>query len=297
MTITSDADVMTFNQLRHGRFNSALLRKLLSVYFKEGENYRIRFGPMKGLRLRYDRTVNYHAILGLWDAEEYSFLARVLKHGDFLHERMVVADVGANLGLFSIWLSRLLNGSAHQIFAFEPAPDTYYKLATNVALNCAHTIETVAMACSDREGSTEFFIGHHHHVSSLLKDWAHAEAPAGAGSMRVATTTLDAFFAARDCGSPDFIKMDIEGGGVFALKGCAAVIAAKRPLLWVESHTPDEDRAISRVITAHDYAAYRFTNRRMVTRPTETHPEAEGVWGTLLLYPREQRLRVERAFR
>lgn len=60
---------------------------------------------------------------------------------------------------------------------------------------------------------------------------------------------------------------------------------------------PDEDRAISRVITAHDYAAYRFTNRRMVTRPTETHPDAEGVWGTLLLYPREQRLRVERAFR
>ncbi|MGH9172983.1 MAG: hypothetical protein ACRD1H_01430, partial [Vicinamibacterales bacterium] len=63
----------------------------------------------------------------------------------------------------------------------------------------------------------------------------------------------------------------------------------------IESHTPDEDRAISRLITAHDYCAYRFTNRRIVTHPSETHPDPEGVWGTLLLYPREQRGRVESA--
>jgi FkbM family methyltransferase len=285
--------VITLHQLRHGRFNSALLRKLLSFYFKEGESYRIHFGPMKGLRLRYDRSVNYHAILGLWDAEEYSFLARVLRDGGFLHERMVVADVGANLGLFSIWFSRLLEGTAHEVIAFEPAPDTFDKLEANVALNGARAIQTVAMACSDREGTTEFFIGHHHHVSSLLKDWAHAEVHAGADSLRVPTTTLDAFFASRDCGHPDFIKMDIEGGGVFALKGCHATLTTKRPLLWVESHTPSEDRAISHVLTTYGYCAYRFNNRSQVTHPTETHPDPNGVWGTLLIYPREQRERIE----
>lgn len=288
--------MISLRQLRHGRFNSALLRRLLSLYFKEGEDYRIHFGPMKGLRLRYDRTVNYHAVLGLWDAEEYAFLARVLRDGKFLQDRMVVADVGANLGLFSIWLSRLLDGTASQIVAFEPAPETLKKLETNLALNRAHTVEAVPLACSDREGLTEFFIGHHHHVSSLLKDWAHAEAKTGANTVRVPTTTLDTFFGSRDGGYPDFIKMDIEGGGVFALKGCDAAISTKRPLLWVESHTPEEDHAISCLITAHDYSAYRFTDRRIVTRPTETHPDPEGVWGTLLLYPRDLRLRVEHAF-
>lgn len=287
----------TLHELRYGRFNSSLFRKLLSLYFREGETYRIHFGPMRGLRLYYDRTVNYHAILGLWDAEEYAFLTRVLTNGKFLQERMVVADVGANLGIFSMWFSRLLRGIEHQVFAFEPAPESLKKLQTNVQLNGATSIQTVPIACSDREGSTEFFIGHHHHVSSLLKEWAHAEIKAEAGSVTVPTSTLDRFFQSQDRKYPDFIKMDIEGGGVFALKGCDGILSTKRPLMWIESHTPDEDRAISQVIMKHDYCAYRFTNRQHVTRPTQTHPDPDGVWGTLLLYPREVRARVEREVR
>jgi FkbM family methyltransferase len=313
---------LSFNQLRYGRFNSRLLRKCLSCYFREGVAYRVRFGPIRGMKLYYDRSVNFHAILGLWDAEEYAFLQRVLTIGGFLRDRVVVADVGANLGMFSLWSTRLLHGRDHRVFAFEPAPDTLRMLHENVAINRIATIDVVPAACADREGTTEFFIGFHHHVSSLLEDWAHAEAPVKgtvpftgrfrtmsattackgdsplyrpeATSVMVPTTTLDAFFAARQ-ESPDLIKMDIEGGGIFALKGCAGILAAKRPLLWIESHTPAEDRAISEALAAHDYCAYRFTDRRPVVHPDSTHPDPDGVWGTLLLYPREQYRRVAEA--
>lgn len=282
---------MTFNDLRHGRFNSAIARRLLSLYFREGRVYRVHLGPLKGVRLYYDRTVNFHAILGLWDAAEYAFLDQVLSRGGFLQPGLVVADVGANLGIFSLWVSRLLDGLAHQVFAFEPAPDTFEKLRTNLSLNDAASVATIPMACSATSGSVELFIGHHHHVSSLLKEWAHAEQADG-HAVTVQATSLDRFFESDGREYPHFIKMDIEGGGVFALRGCGTTFATRRPLLWIESHTPEEDRAISDVLVTFDYEAYRFTNRRPVTRPAETHPAPDGVWGTLLLYPREMERRV-----
>jgi FkbM family methyltransferase len=263
------------------------------MYFREGASYRIHFGPMKGLKLYYDRSVNYHAIVGLWDAEEYEFLGGLLDRGEYLPPGAIVADVGANLGLFSLWMSRRLQRLSGRVFAFEPAPATLRKLEANVRLNEASLVEIVPIACSDRSGTIPFFVGHHHHVSSLYRDWAHAAAGVDATTVEVPTLTLDEFYRSRDVAYPEFIKMDIEGGAVLALKGCREAIAVKRPLMWIESHRPDEDRAISDVLVEQDYCAYRFTNRRLVTKPRDTHPDPDGVWGTLLLYPHEQRRRVE----
>ena len=83
--------------------------------------------------------------------------------------------------------------------------------------------------------------------------------------------------------------MDIEGGGVFALRGCDRVVAKTRPLFLIESHTPDEDGAIRDLIRRHDYAAYRVDNNQWVTAPDEVHPHPQGVWGTMLLCPSELR--------
>ena len=284
---------ISLNRLRYGRFNSPLLRKCLSYYFREGVAYRVQFGPIRGMKLHYDRSVNFHAILGLWEAEEYAFLQRVLTAGEFLQERTVVADVGANLGIFSLWSTRLLEGREHRVFAFEPAPHTLTRLRENIAINGVGTIDVVPSACADREGTAEFFVGFHHHASSLLKEWAHSEPSPTATSVTVPTTTLDAFFAEQQ--APHLIKMDIEGGGIFALKGCAHILSTTRPLVWVESHTPAEDRAISDTLAAHDYCAYRFTDHRAVMHPDTTHPDPDGVWGTLLLYPREQHRRIAEA--
>jgi hypothetical protein len=115
----------------------------------------------------------------------------------------------------------------------------------------------------------------------LNAEWAGAESTA----LSVPMTSLDVFFAGRR--GPDFIKIDIEGGGVFALPGCRRVLSEKRPFVLIESHTPAEDRAISKVLIDLDYRGFRLTNREWVRNPHLTHPDREGVWGTLLLVPRE----------
>lgn len=82
--------------------------------------------------------------------------------------------------------------------------------------------------------------------------------------------------------------MDIEGGGVFALKGCNQVCERARPMFLIESHTPDEDSAIRAIVAQHDYKAFRTDTQRWITRPDQVHPHPEGIWGTVFLCPTEK---------
>ncbi len=90
-------------------------------------------------------------------------------------------------------------------------------------------------------------------------------------------TTLDTFFAP-DTGrpTPHFIKMDIEGGGTFALPGCGRILAENRPFVLIESHTPDEDRAISNVLCGFNYRGYRLDDRRWVRSQPRSTPTERG---------------------
>ncbi len=273
--------------LKYAKFNSPIARRVLSLLYRENNDYRIPLGPLRGLRLHYDRTVNYHAILGLWDIEAYRFLERVLKDVNWMGPDRVIADLGANIGLFSLFASRRLAGKWGHVFAFEPAPYAASVLRKNLLLNSVGNVEIVEAACADKQGEIDFYLGHHHHTSSLLADWA-ANGGGPAPKIRVPAVTLDDFFFGETKRpAPDFIKMDIEGGGVLALGKMIQCVERKRPLLWIESHSPSEDRAISDLMLRTEYLAYRLQTRTGVTQPGATHPDPEGVWGTLLLYPSE----------
>jgi len=270
--------------LRYAKFNSSLARRVLSLLYRENADYRVPFGPLRGYRLHYDRAINFHSVLGLWDLEAYRFLKAVLEDAGWIGPDRIVADVGANIGIFTLWASRRLAGKRGKVFAFEPAPYALKVLKKNLALNSIERVEIIEAACADRSGEIDFFLGHHHHTSSLLADWA-ANGGDPAPRIRVPSATLDEFFSGRE--APDFIKMDIEGGGVLALTKVGACLERKRPLLWIESHSPKEDRAISGLMNQADYRAYRLQTRTAVRHPDSTHPDPDGVWGTLLLYPSE----------
>ncbi len=244
--------------------------------------------------MRYDRPINFHAILGLWELSNFEILSKVFVNGGFLKGEMVVCDVGANLGIYSLWFSKLLRGRGI-IYAFEPSPEIAGRLRENISLNDAGNVEMVELACSDKSGTTEFFLGGHHHISSLHADWAAAGVSVSPRKVIVRSSTLDDFsFGGTSRKGPDFIKMDIEGGGTLALKGCSRCVQEKRPIFLMESHTPDKDRAICDLIGEHDYQAYRVEDHSWVKNLTKTFPDKQGVWGVLLLCPSEARGKLSR---
>ncbi len=280
-------------RLQNFEVNSSVARQVLSVYYKEGKRYRLWAGPLLGMTLEYDANVNYHVILGLWEAKSYRFLRRFFRDAKVLRRGMVVADLGANLGYFSLWMHRLLEPLDGKVVAFEPSPSILPMLRRNLRENAARTVKLAEIACSDADGEVEFFVGDHHHISSLVENWASQGRSHISADRRVVvpSTTLDSYFfegPGKAVGSPDLIKIDIEGGGVFALKGMDRCLTSKRPLIWMESHTPHEDRAISDLLLKHDYQAYRLQTKSLVSERGKVHPHPAGVWGTLLLFPREK---------
>lgn len=260
------------------------LRLALGSIYKENEIYTVPFGPWRGMKMRYFPALQYHMILGLYDTSIIGTLAKVLRATGRTGENVVYCDLGANVGMYSLWFSRL--NPTGKIFSFEPLPQTLARLKDHVAINQIRNVEVVPKACSHEVGKISFFVGDGaHEVSSLLSEWA--DNGGKSEEISVETTTLDAFF--KDQEGPDFIKMDIEGGGIYALKGCRQTIEKKRPLWLVESHTPEEDRAISEMIYEFDYAAYRLSNREWVKEPKSFYPNQNGVWGNLILVPQEEK--------
>jgi len=174
------------------------------------------------------------------------------------------------------------------VYAFEPSLEVLTFLSNNLKVNNIRNADIVREACGDHVGTADFFIAEHHHASSLHAEWA-GSSEGKAQKVTVGMTTLDAFFAPETGRrSPNFIKMDIEGGGTYALPGCDRIFRETRPFLLIESHTPAEDRAISRVLNDFHYRGYRLNDRNWVQRPHATHPDKEGVWGTMLLTPEER---------
>lgn len=274
-------------RIRNVQFNSSVARAMLRRCYAEGKVYTIPFGPLRGFKLRYHQQINFHALLGLWEPENFRFLAKLLVSGGLLRQNSVVCDVGANIGMFSLWLSRQCSPTG-KVYAFEAAPDTFEMLQDTISLNGSANVELVRAACTDKSGAVEFFIGFHHHVSSLNADWATGEQSVAAQRVLVDGIALDEFFyGATPRPAPAFIKMDIEGGGVYALKGCEHCVQKARPLFLVESHNPAEDRAISVLITRHEYKAFRLDDHKWVVVPGAVHPNTDGVWGTLFLCPAE----------
>lgn len=284
-----------WRRLRYAEGHSSLARRLLHGWYREGRAYRMPFGPLRGLRLRYDATINLHAMLGLWELRNFEVLQRLFVAPRLVAPPRVVCDVGANIGVYTLWFSRLL-GPEGTVYAVEPLPPIAARLREHLALNQVTNVQVVEQACAETVGSVRLFVGRHHQQTSLHADWARDGGPE-TPSLMVASTTLNALFAGRRREEgPGFIKMDIEGGGVFALRGADDCLAAFRPWLLIESHMPAEDRAISTTALRHRYHVYRLNDHHWARAVGEIFPHPDGVWGTVLLCPEEHRARAATVF-
>lgn len=134
-------------------------------------------------------------------------------------------DAGANIGYFSILLSKLV-GPTGRVYSFEPSPDNLESLATNLRLSEAANVTVQAAALSDHIGKAGFATNRRGNLGGSMLD--------DEGPEIVTLTTLDAFMEGHPGEKVDFIKIDIEGSEVACLRGAEGTLKRDRPSILVE---------------------------------------------------------------
>jgi len=172
----------------------------------------------------------------------------------------VIIDIGANIGWYSMLLQRLAPVGV-SIFSFEPDPLNFELLCKNIELNDATQVSPVQKALAADEGIMKLY----QHDSNNFGRHSLIQLQDGQ-TVDVQTTTLDHFWESHDLGNriPRFIKIDIEGYELFALRGADRVLQRCPELLCefspIYMRTGGIDPAdLVALLTGHGFSPHLIT--------------------------------------
>jgi FkbM family methyltransferase len=142
----------------------------------------------------------------------------------------VVLDIGAFVGWHTIRAARIV-GPLGRVISLEPDPINRKQLEGNIALNGVVNCTISPLAAWSKTGEE---LGWYTEKSP---DCCRVD---GAGhSATVKTTTVDDLVVGLRLDRLNWIKMDIEGGEIEALKGAETTLRRYRPSLFVEVHNTE----------------------------------------------------------
>lgn len=166
-----------------------------------------------------DVTMAPSLTAGDYERAEFKALEAHLRPG------MVVVDVGANVGLHTVFFARRV-APGGRVFALEPEPSNYEYLVRNVQRNGVSCVETAMLAAGSREGALTL------HLTAGAAG-GHSAAPVGSASIEVRVVRLDSFLEPR-VSRVDLVKIDVEGFETQVLAGMADILERDRPILLIE---------------------------------------------------------------
>jgi len=147
----------------------------------------------------------------IYEKNETNFVKDSVNKGD------IVIDIGANIGYYTLMFAKLV-GDTGKIYAFEPDPKNFSILEKNIQVNGYNNIILEKKAVSNKLGKSTFYVSENSAGSSMHKPNNYA-----VNEIYVDLITLDNYFEVNSI-TPDFIKIDIEGYELNALKGMESIL-------------------------------------------------------------------------
>jgi FkbM family methyltransferase len=166
----------------------------------------------------------------------------------------VLVDVGANVGLYTIWAARTRGAT---VYAFEPESQNYALLNRNIHYNALGSqVQAFCIALSDRSGLGElhlsrFAAGGSCHSLDERVDPCHRPA-APEFTQGCVAATLDGLLAEGRIAPPQHIKVDVDGFEPKVLRGARSVLRGEsvRSLLVEVNQSLPDHREMVRELTA-----------------------------------------------
>ena len=155
---------------------------------------------------------------------------------------LIVMDVGANIGLFTLYAYPY----SKKIYAIEPASDHFETLTKFIEFNKLERVTTIKKAISNQNGQADFYHAYNttmHCLNPFVKKFNDEFATAynrehkETEIEKVETITLDSLFKEQNIEYVDFLKLDVEGEEAKILGHSSfELVVPKIKMMLVESH-------------------------------------------------------------
>ena len=245
---------LSFKFLTRHFVNRLTSGRLLDIYRMLG--WRVT-DPYLGVQILYDpsndigRTLFY---TGEVEKKEMELCS------EYISESSVILDIGANLGLYSIYFSRLAKNG--WILAFEPSIETFYFLVKNVA-NIPNVLP-INIAANNEGKIANFFQASDNAYSSLV----NTQRKEILKVIKVPCMKVDDVVFGLGLKRVDFVKIDVEGLELNVLKGLEEVITKFKPVIYCEIYkginsNPQPDETVQSLLE-RGYRAHVMHNGMLV---------------------------------
>jgi FkbM family methyltransferase len=209
--------------------------------------------------------VCYAAFKAYADRAERQLLKNILSNGS------VVVDAGANIGIYSEFLSHCV-GPIGMVHSFEPSPENFRRLQD--ATRNLSNVRVCQSAVGERSGRSKLYLSRNLNVDHRT----YATEEDSRCTVPIDVIALDDYFKPGQ--RVDLIKMDIQGYELHALRGASRVLAdnpnAKLLLeLWPYGLRQAGTSWLELIaaLEAENMSAHQVTTRGLIKFPSESVTE------------------------
>jgi FkbM family methyltransferase len=161
--------------------------------------------------------------LGLMGTDEIELLQR------FVQTDSRIADVGANQGIYTLFLAR--QASLGHVYAFEPDPTLFASLEANVRRNHVENVTLFNAAAASEPNRLTLQPGRLNRGDNRII----SDVSAGAGTIEVEAIALDQVIPASDL---DLLKIDVQGFELNVLRGATQLLQQNHAVVIVLEFWP-----------------------------------------------------------
>jgi FkbM family methyltransferase len=253
--------------LRYAKFRYTLIRVFLRL--KYGKQKRNEYFKEKGIFMRdflpeRAYSVNgFKAIIRKGSNDFQMFcLPREEEIADYIkiNDDETFVDVGANVGAYSLKIASEYKNKAIKVVAIEAHPENYKTLCKNIEINNFMNVHAINKAVSDHKGVVTIY--ERRYLSRIQPEWYTINETLGGKqldrrySLEVESDTLDGIL---DNYKVDFMKIDIEGAEVKALKGATSTLTQLRKII-IEIHENNFDK-VKDILEYHNFETETIINK------------------------------------
>jgi FkbM family methyltransferase len=222
------------------------------------------------------RMLGFRTYLYVFALVKIRTLKSDAKEKDFFHFLSLlkdgngdVLDIGANIGIMTVHLSKKLPNST--VHAIEPIPDNISVLKRIIGHFGLTKIKVYETAVGEEEGRVSMILPHQgktrmqglsHVKHESITEWNDGE------EFQVPLTTLDQLLNGQRIQG---IKIDVENFEYFALKGGTRVIETNQPVIYTELWNNENRTRCMELLVSLNYAPFVVVRGELIPFQSAQH--------------------------